>query len=337
MRINAGRPLCFVRIFLHFPVTICIKGATTPPTPLDDAPLGGFFIGFLMKFEKPSSTPREQITLLSGRGLIIDDPEKAEYYLRHIGYYRLSAYFIPFQIGPVSENPHQFRPKITFQGILDLYIFDRQLRLYFNDALERIEIAIRAMLTDHMAHNHGPHWFLNSSLFYNPLEHAKIIVKISNDVGSNNGGRKKGEAVRHYFKKYKDPSLPPTWVVMEELSIGTLSRLFKAIRNDEKHEIADYFKISCDVFESWLHSLTVLRNRCAHHSRTWNRTFPPIKIPRKSVNLGIQHAERIQGLICIIKYIVEKVSGDTDWHDRLTEHLNKCPVRYEGPMGFISS
>lgn len=215
-----------------------------------------------------------------------------------------------------------------------MYIFDRQLRLLLTDALERIEITIRTRITNNLALNHGPHWFLKQSLFYDPVSHAKIISKISNDVGQNSNGKKKSEALRHYFRKYKEPSLPPAWVVMEELSIGTLSRLFKAIRNPEKVNVANYFGVSCDVLESWLRGLTVLRNTCAHHSRTWNRSYPAILVPKKNPKLGIVNAARLQGLICIIRYMIEKISGDTDWHERLSAHLKTCPISYAHPMGF---
>ena len=43
-------------------------------------------------FGKDYKTPRELVTLLENRGLIINDRQKAQLYLESIGYYRLSAY-----------------------------------------------------------------------------------------------------------------------------------------------------------------------------------------------------------------------------------------------------
>ncbi|WP_321394110.1 Abi family protein [Emcibacter sp.] len=288
-----------------------------------------------MKFEKPPFSPDQHIALLQNRDLKIDDKEKAKYYLHNIGYYRLSAYFIPFRKTEPVDIEHQFKEDITFQNILDLYIFDRQLRLILYDALERIEVAVRTQITNCLSLNHGTHWFENSSLFNSPLDHAQIIVKFARDVGHNNGGRQSSEAIRHYYKKYKEPQLPPTWMVMEELSIGTLSRLFKFLKNEEKKDIANHFSVSCDVLENWLHSLTVLRNTCAHHSRTWNRTFPSVKIPRKGPNLGIVRENKLQGQICVMKHMMNLIAGDTSWHDRLIAHIKTCPIPYEKDMGFI--
>ncbi|WP_223286656.1 Abi family protein [Kocuria atrinae] len=59
------------------------------------------------------------------RGLTIPEPERAQRYLRHVGYYRFSPYLIPFRSRSQSE---QLRPGTTFDDVLDLYVFDRKLR-----------------------------------------------------------------------------------------------------------------------------------------------------------------------------------------------------------------
>ena len=71
---------------------------------------------------------------LADRGLIIPDRGRALRYLRHIGYYRLSPYTIPFQQGGTE---HLLRDGTSFDDVLDLYVFDRALRLLVMDALER--------------------------------------------------------------------------------------------------------------------------------------------------------------------------------------------------------
>ncbi|HEY5853181.1 MAG TPA: Abi family protein [Aldersonia sp.] len=50
--------------------------------------------------------------------------------------------------------------------MLDLYVFDRALRLLVMDALERVEVAVRAALTDHMSTIYNdPHWYMNPEHF----------------------------------------------------------------------------------------------------------------------------------------------------------------------------
>ena len=53
------------------------------------------FYGYMatrIPFIKTYSTPHELVQLLKTRGMEITDEEKAQHYLSHIGYYRLSAY-----------------------------------------------------------------------------------------------------------------------------------------------------------------------------------------------------------------------------------------------------
>jgi abortive infection bacteriophage resistance protein len=94
------------------------------------------------QFSKPALSVDRQISLLTSRGLIIEDEAKAKHYLSFIGYYRLSGYCLHFQNGGNSEIRHQFKPGTTFNSVLELYIFDRKLRLMLIDIIERIEVAI---------------------------------------------------------------------------------------------------------------------------------------------------------------------------------------------------
>lgn len=83
----------------------------------------------------------EQLSLMKKRGLTVDNEEKAISYLKSISYYRLSAYFLPYQ-----AEKDKFNKGITFKQIIRTYTFDRELRLIIFDCIERIEVAIRTQL-----------------------------------------------------------------------------------------------------------------------------------------------------------------------------------------------
>lgn len=51
----------------------------------------------MTSYNKPHLTYQQQIELLKNRGLIVKDEQFAIIKLQHISYYRLSAYFLPFQ------------------------------------------------------------------------------------------------------------------------------------------------------------------------------------------------------------------------------------------------
>ena len=63
--------------------------------------------------------------------------------MQHISYYRLRAYWLTCET-PAAAGDHAFRPGTRFEDVLALYVFDRQLRLLVMDAIERVEVALRA-------------------------------------------------------------------------------------------------------------------------------------------------------------------------------------------------
>ncbi|MBR5039285.1 MAG: Abi family protein [Prevotella sp.] len=80
---------------------------------------------------------REQVKRLKLRGLIIDDEDLTKNYLSNISYYRLRAYTYPFQNNADPEKQHEFiRKDIHFKDIIELYRFDRRLRILVFNALE---------------------------------------------------------------------------------------------------------------------------------------------------------------------------------------------------------
>jgi abortive infection bacteriophage resistance protein len=80
---------------------------------------------------------QDQIKLLKNRGLEIPDEAKAERYLLNISYYRLSGYMYPFL---KDKKQHLYKKGSTFDDILNLYRFDRELRLMIFSAIEKIEV-----------------------------------------------------------------------------------------------------------------------------------------------------------------------------------------------------
>ena len=114
-----------------------------------------------MHYTKPALTYEAQLALLEERGLNVPNRDRALRWLRVIGYYRLTAYCLPFKI----PQEDRFQPGATFEQVTDLYKFDAQLRLLVMQAIDRIEIAIRAAVTYRFAHTLGPFGYADASNF----------------------------------------------------------------------------------------------------------------------------------------------------------------------------
>ena len=116
-------------------------------------------------FTKGYSSPFDLVQLLKSRGLVINDEQRAEAYIQNIGYYRLSAYMLPFLTMPKTN--HIFKPGVTFDNVLDLYRFDKKLRVLLFNEIEKIEIAFREAVANVTARMSGDiFWMTDSRHFH---------------------------------------------------------------------------------------------------------------------------------------------------------------------------
>jgi abortive infection bacteriophage resistance protein len=181
-----------------------------------------------MKFEKSATTIEEQIALLAERGLDVSSKELTRRWLETVGYYRLSAYWLPFETIPDKSETRSkyFRKGVRFEDVVDLYTFDRKLRLLVTEAIERIEIAIRSRWTNRLSLQHGAHAHLNPVLFTSGWDHARRIAALSDRA------KESSEVfIEHYRRKYSDPYMPPLWAVTELMTFGELSKWIDATRD----------------------------------------------------------------------------------------------------------
>lgn len=216
-------------------------------------------------FGKVATSHADQVILLQQRGMIVDNQAEAELYLQHLNYYRLSAYWLPFE---ADHATHTFRPGTRFTDVLNLYIFDRELRLLVLDAIERIEVSVRSQWAYQLAHLHGPHAHLNSALARKPHFWRSNIDQLTEEVD-----RSEEAFIKHLKSTYSD-RLPPIWAACEVMSLGLLSRWYNNLKPmPTRRAIAATYRIDEKVLESWLRHLSLIRNTCAHHSRLWNREF----------------------------------------------------------------
>ena len=309
-----------------------------------------------MSYDKPWKSYQEQLELLTQRGLIITDTEKALHYLERIGYYRLSGYLYPFRERsgiycplPTSGNKKfkkgstnrlvldNFKQGAYFQNAVELYVFDKKLRLLVLDALERIEIGLRADIS-HTLGKKDAFAYLKPELLF-----EGFASKIDNNTGltahhqwlTRHAGlvtRSKEDFIKHHKTKYGLPL--PIWVVCEIWDFGTLSTLFAGMTASDQDEVANKYGLSDGrIFASWLRSLNYLRNVCAHHSRLWNRNIV-VRPKLPAINevswtehfIGNDHYQtRAYLLLCISKHLLIIINPSSTWWKRLNKLLSEFP------------
>ena len=262
-----------------------------------------------VSFTKQYNSPEDIISLLLKRGLAINDRARACRYLQNIGYYRLSAYFYPFLLQPKEE--HRFKSGCEFQNALDLYRFDKKLRLFIFNEIEKIEIAFRSVLANVVAKESGNiFWMTDVSMFASEEKFNRTMALVDKEMKSS-----------------------------EILPLGVVTRIYENIKSNQlKKSIAGYFDLPVPVFISWLTVITLTRNSCCHHSRIWNRLYavnPMIakKMKRPWINTEVS-PRKVFYEICIIKWFIDIISPQNDMKGHLQKLLADFPMVDIRAMGF---
>jgi abortive infection bacteriophage resistance protein len=277
-----------------------------------------------MRYLKPALTFADQVALLQARGLRMEDHSYAEEVLSHVSYYRMSAYFRPFR----QAGSERFA-NASFSDVLELYKFDKDLRLMVSDTLESIEVHFRTRLTYHLALRGGAFAHIDPIYFLPTFDHTKFLSELRDQEKKSSD-----KFVVHFRKTYVEERFLPIWMSSELMSFGFLSRIFSKLTTDLQREIAGDFNVHQSVLRNWLHTLSYVRNICAHHGRLWNRemsiTFLIPNARDRWKYLGVE-PKRCYGLIVLICDILSRISDSTRCKDEFAAHLSTAnPMQLAG-------
>lgn len=284
-------------------------------------------------FTKIFYTPQQHINLLKSRGLIIKDEHKAADYLYNIGYFRLSAYFYPLL--EIPKEQHRYKAGTTFIQAMDMYRFDRKLRLLLFNEIEKVEVAIRSCITNAVSESFNDlFWITEPGYFSNSVNFRNTLNAIDAELSKS-----KEDFILHFQSTYTD-NYPPAWMIAEILPLGMLCRIYTNLKdNAVKKQIAQHFGLQVPVFSSWIVILAGLRNLCCHHCRTWNRELAVITTePRKTkyswINPALTNKRRIYYRICMIRYFLFTISLNNTFKEKLKDLLSAYPSIDIRAMGF---
>lgn len=230
-------------------------------------------------YTKPPISVSQQLSHLESRGLVIHDSAAALERLSRIGYYRLKAYVHPFR---VAHGHGALRKGTTIEDVIACYEFDHDLRAMIFRGLEHIEIGVRALLVEHLVARFGAFAHLDSAAFPPRTKRRKNkhqkpkkelvfnysdwLLKIRADAEGSSEN-----FVEHFRKTYDGFPDIPCWMAMQLTSFGALAKIFYGCHPGIRKAVSNKLGINEQVLASWLHTLSYVRNTCAHHHRLWNR------------------------------------------------------------------
>ena len=279
-------------------------------------------------FSKSHLSYEEQIELLESRNLIISNEQFAIKKLKHLNYYRLSAYFYPF-----FEEKNKFKNDVKFEDILQLYYFDKELRNLLFYAIEKIEVYIRTQISYTLSKSDGVFAYTKKELFHDEKYHYDILKIIQNETN-----RSKEIFVKEFYEKYNEEYLP-IWSMVEIISFNTLSRIYANLKESHRKEIIKDINIKPFVFQRWLHTLTYVRNICAHHSRLWNKilAIEPMK-PKNQKAFEVISNKKMFFVLSMIEFLFGQIDDEEfDFKYELKGLFKKYPKVKLESMGFIEN
>lgn len=270
-------------------------------------------------------TIEEQIKNLKSIGLIIEDEAYARKILNDISYFRLvKAYSLNLK----TKNA-DYDAGVTFEQIVDLYLFNANFRQILFPIIEKIEINVRCRLSNYFSERYGVLGYLQKDNFTNREYFDAFLTDMEEELRRNS----KAPFVQNFQKNYEGGNLP-FYALVEVFSFGTLSKFYKNMLNADKKAVAKTFGVGYTYLESWLESISYVRNICAHYGRLYNAKLSKTPMLYKEYSeTGIGN-NRIFGVLLCMRTLLK---GDSHWNifvdqiDMLFDKYEKVDIK---TMGF---
>lgn len=185
---------------------------------------------------------------------------------------------------------------------------------------------------------HGPTGYLDESFFTNKTKHKEIIDKANQQKTQ----RLAHEAYLKHFVNELQQDIP-LWAYVDLFTISDISFLYSISEQPIKDAVARTFGLTmskgASILGSYMHSMTIIRNLCAHGSRIYNRLFeqkPSLNKQEKALliknNKGELDNAHFYGFLLIMKRILpsDKFSEMKDSIIALTKKYPFVRMDYYG-------
>lgn len=206
----------------------------------------------------------EQVNFLKNEKKLKFKSEKlAKRVLQEVGYYKLiNAYKIPFIIN------NQYLDNVYFEDIYNLYKFDTELKTIVFEAATNIEINFKSLLSEVISSQYGikEKIYLKKENFAPDIGKADEYTFAQMKKHIKDSIKKQVDnmqpAVKWYNENYK---YFPFWVVVNILTIGSVSRIYGKLKDSDKIIVAKNYKLPYDYLGSYIRHINLVRNICAHN------------------------------------------------------------------------
>lgn len=259
-----------------------------------------------MRFEFSIKTAEELYNQLIEKWLDMDiSKEKIIHFLTHHSYFQFMLYFKRYW-----NTDHKFSSDTKFSIIRDTYIFDQKLRLNLLYYISEIENSFKNSFCQTMCQDKWNIRWTDKNNFKDTRVFDDILSPIIQSIKDKSP---KSDFIKKYMIKYTDPIYPPFWNMLEILSFGQISLMYKSVDSSYKKTVASIYKIDNSLLENRLQCLVTIRNICCHHNKLYDRQdLFAIKIPKiyKWKDIFESHEKDLFGVFAIIYYLLLHLNLD---------------------------
>ena len=274
--------------------------------------------------KKEFRTLDEQINIMSNKGLVFDDKEKAKDILFRENYFFINGYRTLFY-----TKDRTFIKGTSFDELYSLFLFDRNLRNIIFKYILVFENNIKSIISYQMSKKYGymEKDYLKIKNFNQDLKERRRVEDVINKMKRQiriNG--EKHTATFHYITKYH---YIPLWILVKVLSFGLINELFGILKEEDQNEIADYYKINPEELKVYLSLLSNYRNLCAHEDILFEhktQTFisdtyyhAKLNIPKNNLGEYTKGKNDLFALIIILKQVLQ-----ADRFSEMMMEINRC-------------
>ena len=202
----------------------------------------------------------------------------------------------------------------------------------------------------HLSVAYGGLWYLNPALFETAEITQKGVTRTAH-LFALEELQKEFDRSQEIFIKDQRLRYPgqdaDAWKILEVASMGTLSKLYKNLRNKlpEKAIIANEMGLnSTFTFVGWLESITLIRNIIAHHARLWSR--PLVKRPSMQLNnpvgawfVNTLHHRQLNkpfSIISCMVYLCNHLIQSDDIKQKIIDLITSFPNVQISKYGFLN-
>ena len=209
--------------------------------------------------KKEFRTLDEQISILTNKGLIIEDKELTKDILLRENYFFINGYRNLFY-----DKNRKFIKGTKFSELYSTFLFDRNLRNILFKYLLVVENNVKSIISYQLSKKYGymERDYLNPKNFTQDIKESRRVEDVLNKIKRQiriNG--EKHTATFHYITKYH---YVPLWILVKVLSFGLINELYGILKEEDKDEIANIYNMNSEDFKVYLQLLSNYRNLCAH-------------------------------------------------------------------------